>query len=62
MYVIKYIANKGIVVTDGIFCDNFILHCHIIWFTGMNIIVVLSPYMRCEFLSELPPELVKEKR
>ena len=24
--------------TDSIFCDNFILHCHIILFTGMKII------------------------
>ena len=29
--------------TDSIFCDNVILHCHIILFTGMNIIVVRSP-------------------
>ena len=28
---------------DSIFCDHFILHCHIILFTGMNIIVVRSP-------------------
>ena len=29
--------------TDSIFCDTVILHCHIILFTGMNIIVVRSP-------------------
>ena len=28
---------------DSIFCDHFILHCHIILFTGMNIIFVRSP-------------------
>ena len=28
---------------DSIFCDNCILHCHIILFTGMNIIVVRPP-------------------
>ena len=28
---------------DSIFRDHFILHCHIILFTGMNIIVVRSP-------------------
>ena len=35
------------------FCDNFILHCDVIRFTGMVTIVVRPPWVRCEFLAEL---------
>ena len=40
------------------FYDNFILHCDVIRFTGMVIIVVRPPWVRCEFLAELPLVLI----
>ena len=40
------------------FCDNFILLCDVIRFTGMVIIVVRPPWVRCEFLAELPLVLI----
>ena len=42
------------------FCENFILHCDVIRFTGMVIIVVCPPWVRCEFLAELPLVLILE--
>ena len=36
------------------FCDNFVLHCDVIWFTSIVIIVVRPPWVRCEFHAELP--------
>ena len=40
------------------FCDNFILHCDFIRFTGIVIIVVRPPWVRCEFLAALPLLLI----
>ena len=40
------------------FCDNFILHCDVIWITSMVIIVVRPPWVRCEFHAELPLVLI----
>ena len=40
------------------FCDNFILDCDVIRFTGMVIDVVRPPCVRCEFHAELPLVLI----
>ena len=40
------------------FYHNFILHCDVIQFKGMGIIVVRPPWVRCKFFAELPLVLI----
>ena len=40
------------------FSDNFILHFDVTRFTGMGIIVVRPPWVRCKFFVELPLVLI----